>query len=73
MDENSFDGNINDGIVALRQNEDDNIEEEPLIRNPNVLVNIELRKLSDKMGELRSSLHTLKNVKQLSETVLKKK
>lgn len=72
MDENSIDGHINDGIVALRQN-DDNIEEEPLIRNPNVLVNNELRKLSDKMAELKNSLHTLKNVKLLSETLLKKK
>ncbi len=66
--DNSIDSSVNDGIVAIKEN-----EEEAPIQNPEVLVKQELQKLSDKMVELKNSLGTLKKIKQLSETPLKAK
>lgn len=59
MVENQINVNINGGVEALIEN-DDKTENEPLAQNPEILVKQEMKKMSEKMGELRTSLRTLR-------------
>lgn len=61
-------GNIDDGIIAVR-NKDPQVN----LRNSKRKLKNDLENLSGKMTELKNSLEKLKHVKRLSGVLLQKK